>query len=172
MDVQRCARATESKLVWPPSDPQQMCSLWAQAMCSEGEWKQNPVSNSKRENTRGQRKHRAWNTQDLPLMGFGVQRLRAVSGGNSMSSVPNPASCPIWHSQQDWCSVRRILYWSFSTPQHCKGASRSPPEHSLLFTSCNQDRTEHSPCIAKCILRPLNTNMFQLQEANHSGFGN
>lgn len=52
-----------------------------------------------------------------------------------------------------------------------KGPSRRPPEHSLLFTSCNQDRTEHSSCIAKCSLRPLNTNVFQLQEANHSGFG-
>lgn len=68
------------------------------AVCSEGEWKQNPVNNSKRENTWGQRKHHAWNTQDLPLMGFGVQTLRAVSGGNSMSSVPNPASCPTWCS--------------------------------------------------------------------------
>lgn len=69
-DVQGCAKGAE--LVWPPSDPREPYSQgpWAQAGCSEGEWKQNPVNNSKRENTWGQRK-RAWNTQDLPLMGFG-----------------------------------------------------------------------------------------------------
>lgn len=51
-DVQE---ATGSKLVWPPSDPQELCSQgpWAQPMCSEGEWKQNPVNKSKRENTWG-----------------------------------------------------------------------------------------------------------------------
>lgn len=41
---------------------------------------------------------------------LGVQTLRAASGGNSMSSVPNPTSCPIWHSQQGLCRTRRILY--------------------------------------------------------------
>lgn len=93
-DVQRCAKATGSNLVWPPSDPQELCSQgpWAQALCSEGEWKQNPVNNSKRENTWGQRKHRAWNTRTCPWWALGVQTLRAGSGGNSMSSVPNPAS--------------------------------------------------------------------------------
>lgn len=132
------------------------------------EWKQNPVSKSKRQNNWD---HKAalclgyaqesvsvgleglWGSvlnQPQPRVLSGTRHVcscttsqpcsqtpRAARGGSYMSSVPKTASCPIRYTQQGHVQYKENRFTDTFPPplNSVKLLSRSPPEHSLLFTS-------------------------------------
>lgn len=65
------------------------------------------------------------------------QTPRAARGGSYMSSVPKTASCPIRYTQQGHVQYKEKRFTDTFPPplNSVKLLSRSPPEHSLLFTS-------------------------------------
>lgn len=97
-DVQRCAKPgwvlTGRKLVWPPSDPQELCSqAHGHRLCVQRE-SESKILLITAKHLRPEETSCMEHPGPAP-MGFGVQTLRAVNGGSSMSSVPNPASAPL-----------------------------------------------------------------------------